>query len=145
MKQYIFTIILLCTIQLSTAQSEHAAVKKTLQNYIEGSSYNKLEMLEKAFTENATLYLTGRDGLFKRYTPKEYTGFFKNREKGKFNGRDGKVLAIEIINDIVMAKVEIAGPKSAWVYIDLFLLKKIENEWKIISKTATRTEDNSKK
>ena len=83
--------------------------------------------------------------LLKRYTPKEYTGLFKNREKGKFNGRDGKVLAIEVINDIAMAKVEIAGTKRAWVYIDLFLLKKIKNEWKIISKTATRTEDNSKK
>lgn len=145
MKQYIFIFISLCAIQLTTAQTEHAAVEKTLQNYIHGSSYNELEMLENAFAENATLYLTGRDGAFKRYTPKEYAGFFKNREKGTFNGREGKVLSIEIIKDIAMAKVEIAGPKRAWVYIDLFLLKKIENEWKIISKTATRTEDNTKR
>ncbi|WP_420573490.1 nuclear transport factor 2 family protein [Kordia sp.] len=144
MKQYIFIFISLCAIQLSTAQSEHASVEKTLQKYMHGSSYNELEMLVSAFTENATLYLTGRDGNFKRYTPKEYAGFFKNKEKGAFNGRDAKVLSVEIINDIAMAKVEIAGPKRSWVYIDLFLLKKIEKEWKIISKTATRTEDNSK-
>ena len=49
------------------------------------------------------------------------------------------MFSIEIVNDIAMAKVEIAGPERKWVYIDLFLLKKIENEWKIISKTATRT------
>jgi hypothetical protein len=139
MKQYIFIFLSLCAIQLSTAQSEHANVEKTLQHYIHGSSYNELAELENAFTENATLYLTGRDGAFKRYTPKEYVGFFKNKEKGTFNGREGKVLSIEIVNDIATAKVEIAGPKRTWVYIDLFLLKKIENEWKIISKTATRT------
>ncbi|WP_298516181.1 nuclear transport factor 2 family protein [uncultured Kordia sp.] len=144
MKQYIFIFITLFAIQLSNAQSEHASVEKTLQNYIHGSSYNELEQLKSAFTENATLYLTGRDKSFKRYTPNEYAGFFKNGEKGKFNGRDGKVLAIEIVNDIAWAKVEIAGPERSWVYIDLFLLKKIDNEWKIISKTATRT-DNPKK
>jgi len=145
MRQYFLFFITLCAMQLSTAQTEHALVEKTLQNYINGSSYNQLEMLASAFTDNATLYLTGRDGSFKRYTPQEYAGFFKNGEKGKFNGRDGKVLAIEIIKDIATAKVEIAGPDRSWVYIDLFLLKKIENEWKIISKTATRVDDNSKK
>ena len=141
MKQYFLLLLTLCAMQLSNAQSEHASVEKTLQNYINGSSYNQLEMLESAFTENATLYLTGRDKVFKRYTPKDYLGFFKNGEKGKFNGRDGKVLAIEIVKDIATAKVEIAGPNRTWVYIDLFLLKKFENEWKIISKTATRTDN----
>lgn len=143
MKQYIFVFITLCAMQLSNAQTAHASVEKTLQQYIEGSSYNKLNLIEKAFAKNATLYLTAREG-FKRYTPKEYAKFFKNKEAGTFNGRVGKVLAIEIINDIALAKVEIAGPQRAWVYVDLFLLKKIENDWKIISKTATRTENNSK-
>lgn len=124
-------------------ESNYSLIEKTLQNYMEGSSYNKLEMLESAFAENATLYLTGRDGEFKIYTPKEYTGFFKNAEKGQFNGRDAKVLAIEVVKDIAIAKVEIAGPERKWVYIDLFLLKKLENGWKIISKTATRV-DNAK-
>lgn len=144
MKQYFIVFISLCAMQLSTAQTEHSSVEKTLQNYINGSSYNQLEMLENAFTENATLYLTGREGDFKRYSPKDYVGFFKNAEKGKFNGRDGKVLSIEVVKDIATAKVEIAGTKRSWVYIDLFLLKKINDEWKIISKTATRV-DNPKK
>ena len=124
------------------ALSTDSLIEKTLQNYIEGSSYNKLDLLESAFAENATLYLTNRDGVFKRYTPKEYVTFFKNREEGEFNGRIGKVLAIETIKDIATAKVEIAGPDRAWVYIDLFLLKKFEDGWKIISKTATRVDDN---
>jgi len=143
MKQYFLIFITLCAMQLSNAQTEHSLVTKTLQNYMEGSSYNKLDVLENAFTENATLYLTGKDG-FKLYTPKEYAGFFKNKKYGEFNGRDGKLLAIEIVKDIATAKVEIAGPERKWVYIDLFLLKKTANGWKIISKTATRVDEPKK-
>ncbi len=121
--------------------SDKEKIEVTLKNYIKGSSYNNLEKLESAFTENATLYLTGKDG-FKRYTPKEYVAFFKNSEKGKFNGRYGKVLSIEVVKDIATAKVEISIPERKWVYIDLFLLKKLGGDWKIISKTATRVDGN---
>ena len=144
MKQYILLFITCLTFYFTSAQSDCSKVEETLQNYMEGSSYNKLDLLENAFAENATLYLTNRDGVFKRYTPKEYTAFFKNREEGEFNGRVGKVLAVEIVRDIATAKVEIAGPDRAWVYIDLFLLKKFEDGWKIISKTATRVDEGAK-
>ena len=62
-------------------------------------------------------------------------------KKGEFNGRVAKILAVEVIRDIATAKVEIAGPDRKWVYVDLFLLKKFDKEWKIISKTATRVDD----
>ncbi len=140
MKNYILLVLTLFSLQITQGQSEISLVEKTLQNYMQGSSYNKLDVLESAFTENATLYLTGKDG-FKRYTPKEYAGFFKNKKYGEFNGRVAKILAIEITKDIATAKVEIAGPDRKWVYVDLFLLKKFEEGWKIISKTATRVDD----
>ena len=141
MKNYILILALLFGSQNIAAQSEHSLITKTLQNYIDGSSYNKLDLIESAFTKNATLYLTDRKGDFKRYTPKEYTAFFKNKEYGEFNGRHGKVLAIEVVKDIATAKVEISNPVGKWIYIDLFLLKKNENECKIISKTATRVDE----
>jgi hypothetical protein len=140
MKNYILLVLTLFSLQITQGQSEISLVEKTLQNYMQGSSYNKLDVLESAFTENATLYLTGKDG-FKRYIPKEYAGFFKNKKYGEFNGRVAKILAIEITKDIATAKVEIAGPDRKWVYVDLFLLKKFEEGWKIISKTATRVDD----
>lgn len=142
MKSFYVLVTLFFFVQFSNAQSECTQVEDALQKYMEGSSYNKLDLLESAFTDDATLYLTNRDGLFKRYTPKEYSGFFKNREPGTFNERYAKVLAIEVIEDIATAKVEIAGPDRKWVYIDLFLLKKFEDGWKIISKTATRVDKN---
>ncbi len=142
MKNYIVLFTMLLVFQFGRSQSECAKVEETLQAYMEGSSYNKLDMLESAFVENATLYLTARGG-FKVFTPKEYGSFFKNAEAGKFNGRHAKVLAIEVVRDIATAKVEISIPEKKMLYVDLFLLKKIGDEWKIISKTATRVDDNA--
>lgn len=141
MKPYHYLLIILFFTQTIIGQSQYSLVEETLQKYMEGSSYAKLDLLESAFSENATLYLTNRDGIFKRYTPKEYVGFFKNAQYGTFNGRHAKILDIEVVKDIATAKVEIAGPERKWVYIDLFLLKKIEDGWEIISKTATRTDN----
>ena len=120
-------------------QLDDVLIKKTLQNYINGSSYNSPQLLKSAFTADATLYLTGKKG-FNRYTPEEYSNFFKNKEKGAFNGRKGEIIQVERTKDIATAKVKISNPQYGWVYVDLFLLKKIENNWKIISKTATKTE-----
>lgn len=117
--------------------TERVLIEKTLQDYIEGSSYNKLDLLKSAFTENATLYLT-IGGEFQRITPIEYMAFFKG-EQGAFNGRTGKILAIDIAVDIATAKIEIILPEGKWRFIDFFLLKKSDEGWKIISKTATRT------
>jgi hypothetical protein len=133
---FLFTIGLFsCQLQ---AQSKTALIETTLQHYIEGSSYNKLDVLESAFTPDATLYLTMRDG-FRVLTPKDYVGFFK-APSGTFNGRNGEVLSIEVVKDIATAKVRISIPEKEMVYIDLFLLKETEMGWKIISKTATRVD-----
>lgn len=140
MKKILVLGIALFAFQLAQAQSETSLIEKTLKEYMDGSSYNKLELIQSAFTIDATLYLSGRDG-FKRYTPKEYANFFKNRKAGEFNGRYTQILAIEVVKDIATAKVKISIPKRKWVYIDLFLLKKTKQGWKIISKTATRIDD----
>jgi putative intracellular protease/amidase len=144
MNKIILLISLCIASQFANAQSETIKVEEALKKYMEGSSYNKLDVLESAFTEDATLYLTGKDG-FKRYTPKEYSGFFKNKKYGEFNGRVAKILAVEVTKDIATAKVEIVGPERKWVYMDLFLLKKFGNTWKIISKTATRVDNPEEK
>ena len=120
-------------------------IKHTLSNYIKGSSYNQLDKIKSAFTNDATLYLKGKDNQMKVVSPDTYASWFKSGVSGKFNGRVGKILAIEIVKDIATAKVEIAGPNRKWIYIDLFLLKKTNQEWKIISKTATRVDNPKKK
>ncbi|MCH9659554.1 MAG: nuclear transport factor 2 family protein [Bacteroidetes bacterium] len=136
MKTKFIVLIIMLIGAVSSAQTERERVIHTLNDYIEGSSYNKLELLESAFTENATLYLTVKGGEFKSLTPKEYVSFFKGGEPDSYNGRIGKILSVEVSGEIATAKVEILFTKSDWRYIDLFLLKKTDAGWKIISKTA---------
>lgn len=139
MKKTILAIIALLSFAAVHSQSTNEAqIRVTLTDYIEGSSYNKIDQIKKAFANNATLYLSNKDGDFNRYTPEQYTEFFKNGTTGKFNGRVGKILDIEIERDIATAKAEIVISERKAKYIDLFLLKNIVGEgWKIISKTAT--------
>ncbi|MEQ3501015.1 nuclear transport factor 2 family protein [Tenacibaculum sp. SSH1-16] len=110
--------------------SDKELIEQTLNNYIEGSSFNKMNILKSSFYKDARLYLTGKDG-FKQFTTEEYSKFFPSNKKGE-------VISIDITNDIAMAKVEILIPNRKWRFVDLFLLKKFANNWKIISKTATR-------
>ncbi len=122
---------------VTSAESEARAIRKVIQQYINGSSYSLRDEIIQAFHPNATLYLSGKQG-FARYSPTQYANLFAQREPGKFNGRIGKILSVEVVNDIASAKASINISEYERLYIDLFLLKKISGRWQIISKTATR-------
>jgi len=132
-------IMLLCAIciQFVNAQSSRNQVEKTLLNYINGSPYNQVAQLKSAFAEDATLYLKGSDNQLRIISPETYTGWFKKATPGKFNGRIGKILAIDVQGDIATAKAEILFTTKGTKYVDLFLLSKKDDGWKIISKTAS--------
>lgn len=139
MTKSFFTICLFSLILNVSAQSEEEAIRHTLQTYIDGSSYSDPEKIETAFYENADLFLSKKDQELWVLTPKEYGDLFKNRKKGKFNGRIGNILAIDVENVIASAKAEILIPEHKLRFIDIFLLKKLDGKWKIISKAATQT------
>lgn len=135
-KSLTLILLLICS-SAANGESKTDAVRDVIQRYIDGSSYSQRDQLVQAFHPEATLYLTGING-FARYNPKQYADFFAHRETGKFNGRVGEILSIEVINDIATAKVSISIQDRDLVYIDLFLLKKTNEKWEIISKTATK-------
>ena len=140
-KTLISIITFLSFAALHAQATSEEQIRATLTDYIEGSSYNKLDQLKNAFADNATLYLTNKEGEFKIHSPEEYAGFFKNRVAGTFNGRVGKILDIAIDKDIATARAEIVVAERKSKYIDLFLLKNIDGTgWRIISKTATATD-----
>ena len=122
---------------LSFAQTDVEAIGKTIETYLHGSSYSNMEQIQEAFYEEAPLYLSKKDQELWVLTPKEYADLFANRKSGEHNGRYGKILNIDISNNIATAKAEIRIPSRDMVFIDLFLLKKLSGEWKIISKAAT--------
>lgn len=119
------------------AQSEEEQVRSTINTYIEGTSYNKPEVILEAFYEEALLFLSHKEQPLYIKTINEYASFFEKREKGKFNGRTGKILSVDVVNDIAQAKAAIFIEGKDVSYIDIFLLKKLKGQWKIISKAAT--------
>lgn len=119
------------------ANSEPQKIRSTLDNYIQGTSYSYPEKITKAFYTDANLLLEKKNQAVWRVSSKDYASWFSKKTPGTYTGRIGEILNIEISDSIATAKVEILIPDKQHRYIDLFLLKKIKNQWKIISKTAT--------
>lgn len=118
------------------AQSEEDQIKKTIQHYLLGSSYNQPDSILKAFYTEANLFLSSKDKPVWIMPVTDYAKLFKKEEEGKFNGRIGRIVSVDIYNDIAAAKAEILIPERKLEFMDIFLLKKIAGEWKIISKAA---------
>lgn len=118
------------------SQTEEDLINVTLLNYIEGTSYSQTERIEKAFYPEANLYLENKEKELWVVPIDQYTSWFDNGKQGQFNGRIGNVLSIDHRNNIAVAKVEILFPSNKSKYIDMFLLKKLQNGWKIMSKAA---------
>lgn len=138
-KVFLFTILLVINGISSHAQSEseEEAIRESLQSYIDGSSYNDAEKIVAPFYDDARMFLYHKEEPIYLLSPSEYAALFKNREKGKYNGRVGKILSVDQENDIALAKAEIVIEARKMRFIDMFILKKLEGNWKILSKAAT--------
>lgn len=134
-----FKQLLITTLLFSSplwAQTERDKVQGVLTNYIDGSSFSDIEKLSSAFYPKANLYLEKQDQEIWTVPAKEYTSWFSNNTKGEFNGRIGEILGIDIAGNIATAKVEILFPAKNKRFVDMFLLKKLNSKWQIISKSA---------
>ena len=85
MKKQVWLIALLLT-QMGFAQSETQAIKTTLEDYLEGSSYNNPEQIVSAFYEEADLFLHKKDAELFIMSPAEYAALFAKREKERRPG-----------------------------------------------------------
>ncbi len=142
MKRYFFLATLFIICQSLSAQSEDQQIREALFHYIEGTSYNQPDRIEKAFYAEADLFLDNKEKKLWVVPSAEYISWFKKGTPGEFNGRIGKLLSIDYFGNIAMAKVEILLAGRSLQFIDMFILKKIEGTWKIISKTANSKKTN---
>jgi len=133
---YALNLFLVLFSTSSLAKVESGEIKKVLNNYIQGTSFNYPDKIASAFYSDANLLLEKKDKVVWRVPAQEYVSWFKKSNSGNFTGRIGEILNIEVSGSIATAKVEIMIPDTQRRYVDLFLLKKIANDWKIISKTA---------
>ncbi|MFK7934627.1 MAG: nuclear transport factor 2 family protein [Saprospiraceae bacterium] len=136
MQRFILTYLSILFIFQLQAQSELAQIEATVNDYINGTSYNQVEVITRAFHPESDLFLDGKDGKLWIVPSKEYISWFEKNERDVFNGRIGRILSVEHFGNIAMAKAEILLPKIEKRFIDMFILKKVEGAWKIISKTA---------
>ena len=121
----------------STSQ-DHQAIRQTLQHYLQGTSYNQQDQISQAFHPQADLLLAKADQPFWKVPLSDYLSWFPAAKAGQFNGRIGEILSIEVDGDIATAKAEILLPQKQQRFIDVFLLKRINQQWQIISKAATQ-------
>lgn len=118
-----------------TAQPDHAAAVAAVRDYLEGTSHDRVEQIRRAFSATARLYLDAEGGGMREIGIDEYLGWF-GRRPGQSTGRIGNLLNLQVDGDIATAKAEILVPKRGTRFVDLFLLRKLDGHWRIISKTA---------
>lgn len=138
MKIRLLTLFLLATSAIY-AQSDHASITKTLNQFIIGTQYNYPDSINQAFYPNSRMFLyNGTDSAF-HMTSEEYASLYGRRKPGALNDRPSKIIQIEVDGDVAYAKIEVDIPYFGNRYHDLLLLKKILGEWKIISKATSAT------
>jgi len=137
MKKLLVSLILVLTVGIVNAQNEEDGIRESIQKYLDGSSHNDPVKIVEPFYEEARMFLYHKDQPIYLLSPAKYAALFEKREKGTFNGRVGKILSVDRENDIAIAKAEIVITDREMRFIDMFILKKLDGTWKIISKAAT--------
>jgi putative intracellular protease/amidase len=136
-KVSLLLVVLLLTGK-ALASSEEQQINNVLTLYINGTANTLPNEIAQAFNENADLLLTKKSKPVWRVSIKEYINWYSKAESGTSTGRKGNILNIDVIGDIATAKVEVFNPAQNQYFIDLFLLRKIDTKWQIISKTASK-------
>lgn len=144
MKYYINSAVILFLVcfQLSAQQSQTIApsdfdqITQTINYYFEGTSQDKPELIKKAFHPDLNLYSINQDGSLRTWTGSDYISNFKG---GNPSNRIGKILSIDIENNTAQAKASIEYPDDRpYMFIDYFMMLKVEGQWKIVHKMYTR-------
>ncbi len=138
--RYLIFLLFLSFVSLR-AQSDHEQVVAAVNDYLEGTSYNRPDLLERAFHPEISMYFSKNNELWMP-SREQYIGFFSKAEPGTFSGRKGNIRLVEVAGDVAMAKAEVLITRNGRLFIDYFLLKRHGGEWKIMSKTASNGPSN---
>ena len=134
-KALLLFILVLCSLAASAQETEKAAVRVPLENYIKAHATGDPEYARKAFhTEGNMIWI--RDG---KYSMESFDSFIKRAFTGKpaadeeqrKNGR--KIEAIDVNGNAAVAKIILDYPTVK--FVDFMTLLKINGEWKIVNKS----------
>ncbi len=113
-----------------TVASEHDAITKTIQHYIDGAKSGKGDDMKPAFHEDATIFGYVGTDLFAGPIEKLFAW---NDENGPADGLQARIAGIDVADTVATVRLEL----DDWTgsrFTDLFTLLKLDGEWKIMNK-----------
>ena len=113
-----------------TVASEHDAIAKTIQHYIDGAKSGKGDDMKPAFHEDATIFGYVGTDLFAGPIQKLFAW---NDENGPATGLRSRIAGIDVADTVATVRLEL----DDWTgnrFTDLFTLLKLDGEWKIMNK-----------
>jgi len=110
--------------------SEDAAIRATIQHYLDGARLGKGDLMKPAFAQGATIFGYVGPDLFAG----PIQGLFDwNDQNGPAKDIVSAITSIEVVETIAVARVE----SDNWTghrFSDFFTLLKLDGQWKIMSK-----------
>ncbi len=115
------------------------AIETLITNYFEGIFFGDVIKLEACFNKEVTIYGDIK-GVVHLKNLNDYLKEVKNRQspKGLNELLTMKIISIEIIGEIAMAKLNV--PMLGYNYYDYLSLVKINMDWRIVNKIFTHVE-----
>lgn len=128
----LFTILLLSAVGAFAQDSQKAAVRVPLENYIKGHETGDPEFMRKAFHTEGNLIFV-RDGKYTTRSFAEYIGGMSGKPAADEAKRKRSIESIDVAGNAAIARIILDYPSVK--FIDYMTLLKINGEWKIVNKS----------
>ena len=110
--------------------SEHDAIAKTVQHYIDGAKSGSGDDMKPAFHKDATIFGYAGADLFAG--PIQLL-FDWNDESGPAAELQARIASTDVVDTVATVRLELNN-WGGYRYTDLFTLLKVDGEWKIMNK-----------
>ena len=114
----------------STNVSEHDAIAKAVQHYIDGAKSGSGDDMKPAFHKDATIFGYAGPDLFAGPIQQLFDW---NDQNGPAAELQARIASIDVVDTVATMRLELnnwAGSR----YTDMFTLLKVDGEWKIMNK-----------
>lgn len=119
------------SIHSAPGQSETAAARVPLENYIQGHATGNGDFMRKAFHPDAKI-MSFRDGKMASMTAEEFASRFNGKPAADEAQRKRRIESVEITGNAGSAKIVLDYPTVT--FTDYMSLLKVGDEWKIVNK-----------
>ncbi len=110
--------------------SEHDAITKIVQHYIDGARSGRGDDMKPAFHRDATIFGYAGADLFAG--PIQLL-FDWNDQNGPATGLQARIAGIDVVGTVATVRLELDNWTGSR-FTDLFTLLKVDGEWKIMNK-----------